>query len=126
MAQSGGPLQCENLEAIDTKRTCRDGLLVVRFGSLARESADASTPSASNVVHHHVVGEPQAGKNQYAGENESKSINDHSMPVLIVAFWAFVFCEIRDRRIVRRLPPVSPRRGPHSRPERYHTANFVV
>jgi len=27
-------------------------------------TAGASTPSASNVVHHHVVGEPQAGKNR--------------------------------------------------------------
>jgi hypothetical protein len=45
----------------------------------------------------HIVGEPYARKDQQAGENQGGGVNDHAMPILIVAFRTFVFCEIWDR-----------------------------
>src|SRR5215831_18320788 len=65
-------------------------------------------------MHHHGIGEPHANKHQYAGENKSNGIHHHAMPILVVAFRAFVFCEIRDRRVVpsglmdRRIAPTTP------------------
>ena len=44
----------------------------------------------------HIVGQPRARKDQQAGENQGDGVNDHAMPILVVAFLAFVFREIRD------------------------------
>jgi hypothetical protein len=41
----------------------------------------------------HIVGEPHARKDQQAGENHGDGVNDHAMPIFIVAFRAFVFGE---------------------------------
>jgi hypothetical protein len=48
-------------------------------------------------MHHDVVGKPQAGKYQQTGEKDGDGIDNHAMPILIVAFRAFIFHEIWDR-----------------------------
>ena len=96
------------------------------IGLIGRHRCDRCSIHASGV---HIVGEPHARKDQHAGEYQGDGVNDHAMSVLIVAFRAFVFREIRDRRVIwcgTRLRPMPSGRGPHSRPESYHTAIIVV
>jgi hypothetical protein len=76
----------------------------------------------------HIVGEPHARKDQQADETQGDGVNDHTMPILIVAFRAFVFREVWDRRVISsstRLRP-TPSRRPHSRRKSYHTVIIVV
>src|SRR6266852_3325047 len=76
----------------------------------------------------HIAGEPHARKDQQADENQGDGVNDHTMPILIVAFRAFVFREVWDRRAISsrtRLRP-TPSGRPHSRRESYHTGIIVV
>jgi hypothetical protein len=77
---------------------------------------------ASGSAMRHHIDEPQAGKNQQGHENQGNRVHDHAMSMIIEAFPAFVFREVRDW-----CPPeVTLVRGSRSRPESYDTAISFV
>jgi hypothetical protein len=49
----------------------------------------ADDASASSVRHH--IGEPYARKDQYTCESRRDGIHNHAMPIIIIAFRAFIF-----------------------------------
>jgi hypothetical protein len=51
-------------------------------------------------VRHH-IGEPNTGKNQHTHESRGGDVHRHAMPILVVTFRAFIFCEVRDGGVVR-------------------------
>jgi hypothetical protein len=86
--------------------------------------------SGSGMRHHD--GKAYARKNQQAGESQRDGIDDHAMPILIVAFRVLVFREVWDRRAIRLgitdqcLAPMSSARSTQWRPELDDTAGIVV
>jgi hypothetical protein len=43
------------------------------------------------------IDQPKARKAQQADKDQSNGVYDHAMPIIILAFWAFVFREVSNR-----------------------------
>jgi hypothetical protein len=65
-----------------------------RNAPLARIFSGLLDASASCVRHH--IGEPYTRKNQDTRESRGGGVQRHAMPILVVAFRAFIFCEVWD------------------------------
>jgi hypothetical protein len=70
-------------------------------GALARDETLVSRrrnwihASASAMRDH--IDQPKARKAQQADKDQGNGVYDHAMPIIILAFWAFVFREVSNR-----------------------------
>ena len=61
-----------------------------------QQHVDVSDDASASSVRHH-IGEPYAREDQYTCESRGNGVHSHAMPIFIViAFRAFIFCEVRD------------------------------
>src|SRR5262249_4602351 len=78
------------------------------------------------------IDQPKARKAQQADKDQGNDVYDHAMPILIVAFRAFVFREVGDRLVTwpgitdGSLPPLTSMQSTGSGWESYNAAARVV
>jgi hypothetical protein len=72
---------------------------LVRFGrntQMAAGSDDVAWAGDASAIRDH-IDQPKARKAHQADKNQGNGIYDHAMPIIIIAFRAFVFREVANR-----------------------------